>query len=452
VGRKKKNEDQIELYRHPLGPECGRVELVDYDGDGDARMICISERGVDTGVVFDITIDPEVYAEMCDDEEVATLEGSIVEADSGNIEVVEVPDDPPVRPDRTKKGNVRVLKTAAMWSHPWGRCCCVHHGGELEPVTPERIAADDVPWWGESLTPYQLDLTAAANDPYDAPMHVLTDFVCGICEHSPWVVFPEDVPDEEPVPPEEVEGEEPLCPERSALDDAEWENKKDAWDVFRLDPHNKRLIDKSGLPVARATERQRFSTEKAFEQINSQPVTSNIYTVKQAFYFAMGKGRSGTWGDFDLDVMRLVRGLEDVDIPASILEEVDLEDAESTEEMRGRAAVRETEASVDEDAEYLEHMMDDGDEEFEEIDMDDELEDRLDDEDETRKHWNEADDGPEVLEPGSRRTRKRRKSPTVKQAKRQVVNAAMALQKALGVFIKAIEDEDGGNGHKHAQH
>jgi hypothetical protein len=447
------SKPKIELYRHPLGTECGRVELVDYDSDGDARLICVSEKGVDDGVVFDISIDPDTYAEICDDQEVATLEGSIVEANESRLEVVEVPEEPPIRPDRTNRGNVRVLKTSAMWSHPWGRCCCVKHNGELEPVTPERIAADEVSWWGDSLTPFHLDLTAAANDPNNSPMHVLTDFMCGICEHHPWVVFPEDVPDEEPVPPEEVEGAEPLCPEPGALDDVPWKNKKEAWDIFRLDPHNKRVISKSGLPVARATEKQRYSTEKSFDAINSQPVASNVYTVKQAFYFAMGKGRSGTWGDFDLDIIRLVKGLEDVDIPALVLEDVELDDDGRTEEMHGAAATRETTATVDDDAEYLEHMMNNGDEEdYEDFDPD-EIDEELRDEDETRQHWNNVADVPEVLEPNSapkRRARKRRKAPTFEQAKREMLAAAVAFQNALGTFIKAVEEDEDDNGSKRA--
>jgi hypothetical protein len=420
------SKEKIELYRHPLGPESGRVSLVDYDSDGDARLICVSDKGIDDGVVFDICIDPETYDEICDDEEVATLEGSTVEADAGNLSVVEVPEEPKVRSDRTKRGNVRVLKTASMWTHPWGRCCCVKHNGELEPVTPERIANDEVPWWGDALTPFHLDLTTAANDPNNAPMHVLTDYVCGSCGHSPWVVFPEDVPDEDPIPPEKVEGSEPLCPEDEALADAPWQNKKEAWDDFRLDPHNSRIIQKSGLPVARATERQRYDTEKDFNAINSQPVQSNVYTIKQAFYFAMGPGRFGTWADFDLDVMRLVKGLEDVDIPGSVLENVELDDDERTEAMHEQAGVRETEAGVDDDAEHLEHILDNGDDEFDD----------------------EVDDIPEVLEPDSgpkRRTRKPRKTSSVKQAKAQMLNAAIALQKALAAFVKAMEEDDNGS-------
>jgi hypothetical protein len=142
----------------------------------------------------------------------------------------------------------------------------------------------------------------------------------------------------------------------------------------------------------------------------------------------MGPGRSGTWADLDLDIIRLVDGLEDVDIPAVVLEEVDLGDDRATDEMHEQAATRETEATVDDDAEHLEHMMDNGADEYEDI-------------------------TPEVLEPErepKRRSRKPRKTSTVKQARTQMITAAAALQKALAAFIKAVEEEDADNGNTHA--
>ena len=198
------------LYHHPIGDEMGMIHIViptPDDPDG-VRLILSSERGRDLGVVFTVDLDIEDYEGLCEDFEVETLEGCILATSGSDIEIRDTPEEPP--PKRLEKvvrqGNVAFMRTPNLWKHPWGRCCCVKQG-TVEPVTPERIAAGEIPWWDSVHTPFELDLITAGND-IENPnqMHLLADdegedeTICGVCGHYIWVAQGEDVPDELPPP------------------------------------------------------------------------------------------------------------------------------------------------------------------------------------------------------------------------------------------------------------
>jgi hypothetical protein len=416
---------QIELYRHPLGPEMGRVELVipSPEDSDDVVMICRSERGKDRGVIYPVSMDADDHQSMCQIQDIETAMGCVLESDRDELQLVEVPEDAPMAPpDRIAGSNVRSIRNENMWIHPWGRCCCVMQGGDLEPVTTERIHAGEVPWWGSPFTPYQHDLIAAVSDPDNCAMHVLEDAerLCGRCGHEVWVVMDEDVPDELPVEPQEEEFAEPILGRRDALDDVPWTSKMSAWTIFRKDSANKAIISQSKLPVAKADKRRAYSTEQAFERFNSckeRRGERNVYTVKQAFYAALGSGHNGVWSDLNLDLLRLVKGLEEVDIPAAILDEADLGEDEA-EEVRERAYGRVVDAEGDEEADVLHDMLDEDDPE---------------------------DD--DFVEPGTRAqtsfTPKSKTNGKRPPERTQLIKAAQVLQRALSDFVQALH-EDGG--------
>jgi hypothetical protein len=448
----------IELYHHPIGEELGYIHLViNHPEDPDLkRLILSSERGRDFGVIFTVDIFVDQYLEMCEEEQVTTLEGCVLATAGDQIEIREVPEDEPVQiPERIEsQGNVRSLITDRMWTHDWGRCCCVKRGNEIEPVTPERIADGEVPWWNQRFTPMQLDLIAAATDPENKAMHLIAgdDTICGGCGHYVWIQLPEDVPNELPEPPEEEEVDEPLCPERDALDAVGWKNKAAAWEVFYDDPHNKKVIEESGLPIARANERRRFSSEDAFEPVNLRSdVKNNLHTVKQVFYFALGNTRSGTWAELDLDILRSIKGLKGVDIPNEVLEMVELDDEEANAAMHAQSENRATMAHVDDEADILESMLDEdaGLEVPPEFMEEDESEPEPEPEPEPNPEPEVFESKAQKLqsspkptsEPKAPKTRKF----TRKQAKANLLEATKQLQNALAVFYQVLlddEDED----------
>jgi hypothetical protein len=299
----------------------------------------------------------------------------------------------------------------------------------------------------------QLDLIAAATDPENKAMHLIAgdDTICGGCGHYVWIQLPEDVPNELPEPPEEEEVEEPLCPERDALDAVGWKNKAAAWEVFYDDPHNKKVIEESGLPIARANERRRFSSENTFEPVNRRSdVKNNLHTVKQVFYFALGNTRSGTWAELDLDILRSIKGLEGVDIPNEVLEMVELDDEDATAAMREQSESRASMAHVDDDASILETMLDEDaglevpSEFMEDDEPESDPEPAPEPEPETPKvavsKAQKLQPAPEpTSEPKSPKTRKF----TRKQAKANLLEATKQLQNALAVFYQVLlEDED----------
>jgi hypothetical protein len=161
----------IALYHQARGKARGLVHLVEYDGveddyDAEVRLICMSTRKGDKGVIFVVHIDLDDYNEICSDNDVKTLEDCVIAATDRDFELVEVPAKaPPQRPIRAKKtGNLRVLINPSLYKHSWGRCCCVRRGDVLEPVTRERIGAEEIPWWTDTYTPYERDLAACADN------------------------------------------------------------------------------------------------------------------------------------------------------------------------------------------------------------------------------------------------------------------------------------------------
>jgi len=423
----------ITLYHHSrIGEELGMIHLVTRNpgAEDEWRLHCSSERGRDFGVIYTVELYDEAYQGLCEENEVETLEGCIVRTSDEDIEIDESPEEAPTkRPEAPQKSdNLATLKSPNMWRHNWGRCCCVHHGGGVEPVTPERIANGEVPWWGDIYTPFELDLIEAANKPEDRAMHLICDddSICGVCGHYVWVVQEEDLPDDLPPPLEEEEGEEPLLSQSEALAQATWRNKGEAWEMFLDDPHNQKLIEASGLAIHRANDKRRFSTEKAFEKINRLPqVKRNIHSVKQAVYFALGNVKSGTWADFDLSFVRMVKGLESVDIPGEVYEELDLGDDEANASLRKISSARAARAEVDDEANALEDLLDDDA-------MLDVPQEFLDDEE-------EEEETPKVVRP--RRERKRREY-TKEEAKATLVQATKQLQAALGVFLQVLEEDE----------
>ena len=416
---------EIELYQHPIGPEKGHVHLVTLCPDDPElkRLICTSEGSKDFGVVFTIDIDEETYEEMCANQDIKTLESCIIATYNDELEVREVPEDPPPPlPEKAKtQDNLRVLTNPNIWKHKWGRCCCVRRGNEITPVTPETIAEGEVPWWNERYTPFQLDLIQAANDPDKKAMHLLVDDdrICGVCDHYAWAVFDEDMPKYLPEPPEMVEAEEPLCIDRDALSEIPWKNKSTAWDIFYEDPNNREIIKESNLPIERSNQRQKYSHEYTFEPINRLS-KRNISTVKQAFYFALGAAQKGTWGDFNLDTIRCLGCLEDLDIPAEILEQVELYDEEETEQLHKASAARYVKKTVDSEADELEAIMD------EEAGLD-----------VPPEFLEEEERIPEVVEPT------RQKKPTKKFRRRsRLVDATRKLKDAIDVFLTILEEEE----------
>lgn len=412
-------EEAIRLYYHRLGREIGVVELVvpSPEDPDDIRMICRSEAGADSGVIYTADMDADDYASMCNESDISTTMGALLESSEDTIQILEAPEESPLEPpDEVGRGGVRTLRTPNMWSHTWGRCCCVDHGSELIPVTTEAIVNGNVPWWGSVYTPYQLDLIQAGSDPDDHAMHVLDadDRICGACGHCVWCVIDEEVPDDLPDPPEEPEVEEPLVPEQNALAAVAWKNKLAAWQLFRHDTHNKHLIESSVLPISRASDKRRYQTEKSFASINEleeRRGEPNIYTIKAAFYAALGNGRRGTWADFDVDTMRLIKGLESVDVPAEVMKDADLGD---DGEILDRAETRGAEAESDSDADVLNGMMDDEEDD-------------------------EEDERPEDPPAPKKRPAKPR---GIDDPKLNLISKAQALQNALGEFIEALGEVD----------
>jgi len=288
-------------------------------------------------------------------------------------------------------------------------------------------------------------------------MHVLldSDLICGRCGHNVWVVHPEDIPDELPTPPKYMEVADPLCDDQQALDEIAWASKGEAWEIFYTDEANHKVIQDSNLAIERANQRKRFSQEKKFEPFNrAHHLGRNIYTIKQAFYAALGSARSGTWADFDLAMLRMIKGLEEVDMPAEILDMVRLDDAEAQAEMAGHVEQRATKATVDEEATILQFMLDN---EASEDDVDDGLDD-IDIAD-------IPDDIPEVREPTRQRPKAQprvqkprvevteRKRPQAKQrvatkattkkaARTSLITACTQLQEALASFVQVLQDDE----------
>jgi hypothetical protein len=469
--RRKANDDKkIELYKHPIGQEMGLINLVvpsppDPNDDDRVTMILTSEYTIDEGVVFTVEMYQEDYQDMCNDHEITTMEGATLSTFGETIRVEEVPEEPPFQVPEIPKGKntLRVLMTPNLWTHPWGRCCCVKRGEEHFAVTRETIAEGKVSFWNSNYTPYELDMIEAAMDPEHKAMHVLldNDLICGCCGHNVWTVFPEDVPAELPQPPQYVEVESPLFDDLQALDEIIWTSKREAWEIFYEDEHNNSLIFKSGLAVERSNNRKRYSQEKMFEPFNrAHGLGRNIYTIKQAFYAALGNTKTGTWADFDLKMLRMIKGLEEVDLPAEIIDMVRLDDDEDKKTLKEKLEQRATKATVDEEATILHFMLNDeairdDDDEEDEIRLDFDDEDEDDDVPEVREPIRQVDPRPKAV-PRVQKPKKQTKRPTVKnrvttttnkaaeakQAKTNLISACNQLQSALAAFVQTLQDDE----------
>lgn len=454
------SEEKITLYKHPLGQEMGLINLVipstpDPNDDDEVTLILTSEYSSDQGVVFTVEIYNDIYEEMCEDYEVETLEGCILSTFGEQINIEEVPEDPPPgRSEASQKQNtVRVLMTPNMWKHRWGRCCCVKRGDEHIAVTSDAIAEGTVPFWNSPFTPYELDMIDAARDPENKGMHVLLDseLICGRCGHNVWVVHPEEVPEDLPSPPQYVEVPEPLCDDQQALDEIAWTSKGEAWEIFYTDEANRKVIKDSNLAIERANNRKRFTQEKKFEPFNrAHGLGRNIYTVKQAFYAALGFARSGTWADFDLGMLRLINDLGEVDMPAEILDMVRLENASAQAEMTEQVEQRATRAVVDQDATILQFMLDE--EATEDTSLDDVDIKEISEVIEPTRQKPKAT--PRVCKPRVEITDLKRLRPqaknrevssttsTVKEAKANLITACTKLQEALVTFVQVLQDDE----------
>lgn len=480
--KRAKEETRIELYKHPIGQEMGLINLViptptDPDDDEQVTMILTSEYAIDEGVVFTVDVYRDIYEEMCSDYEVETLEGCILSTFGEEIRVEEVPEESPFQVPKQPRGKntLRVLMTPNMWTHNWGRCCCVKHGGDRFAVTRETIAEGKVPFWNSQYTPYELDMIEAAMDPEHKAMHVLldSDLICGHCGHNIWTVFPEDVPDELPEPPEYIEVDDPLVDDRQALEEIMWSSKREAWELFYEDEHNNSLIKKSGLAVERANNRKRYSQEKKFEPFNrAHGLGRNIYTIKQAFYAALGNTRTGTWADFDLKMLRMIKGLEEADLPAEIIDMVRLDDDEIQQNLQEKVEQRATKATVDEEATILHFMLDD-EASQDDDDGDDgdgiplEFDDEDDDMPEVREPVRQVDPRPKAV-PRVQKPKKQTERPKVKkrvtttmnkttdskqapasktkQAKTNLIAACNQLQSALAAFVQTLQEDEEDDG------
>lgn len=428
---KSPEEEEVKLFYHDDEKECGVVQLAITDPSDDENLLLVltSESTIDIGVVFTIDCDPEGYEDILEENEIKTLEGALIEADEESFWVLEIPAVSPSISKSTRHSteNLRVLPTPFIYRHDWGRCCCVKRGDKLEPVTPERISAGETPWWTSEYSPFQVDLISVAKDPENKSMHIILDdeHVCGNCGHSIWLVLGDKYPAVLPMVKATVSEPEPLCPERSVLEVIKWNSKASAWDMFLKDPHNHEVILDSNLPVAKASEVKLYETEKRFRAINKrQDVKMNIHTIRQAFYYAIGQAREGTWADLDLEVLRSIKGLEEIDIPAVVMDQIN-----SGDPGKKPGSYYETTSSrvhSNYDASHLEHLVDE------------------------ESSGEDDPDVPEVIEPGSNRrempdwAKKYTNNPSPEpphsagQTDEELLQSAIKLRAILDAFIEKL--------------
>lgn len=469
----RRQEGKIVLYEHPIGEELGLINLAipaPYHPDYEEQIITIltSQQSHDEGVVFTVEMYQEDYDGFCEDLGIETLEGCLLSTFGDDISIEDVPEEPPEkRPNAKKYGTLHVLMTPNLWKHKWGRCCCVKRGDDLVPVTRDSINDGTVDFWHSPYTPYELDLIDAAQDSKHKAMHVLLDpgMICGRCGHNVWCVAPEDVPEELPHPPKYIEVDDSVLDDNQSLEEIVWASKGEAWEIFYDDDHNRNIIQQSKLAVERANKRKRYSQAKKFEAFNrAHGAGRKVYTVKQAFYAALGNTRTGTWADFDLKMLRMIKGLEQVDLPMEILDTLDLEDQDTEGGRQGKAEQHAVKATVDHDATILEFMLDrEAAEENVNVEDDDDVDIitnvNLEDDENVNTY-----PAPEVQEPSrqqqdprpkavprvkrskkkqtERPTSKRRNKSKKTAAKEELIAACKLLQEALSSFVETLQDED----------
>jgi hypothetical protein len=288
-------------------------------------LVCMSEQRHNLGTVFSVDMREKQYRSMLREHDVPTLRGAVVVLEDGHLEVIELPEEG-YRPRQSKASAgcvVTRLPTFGINRWPWGRCCCVPHPAtnEQTAVTVEAIEAGHVPWWPEDQTPLEIDLAAADSEPESRAMLILPDRYCACCDQNVWVVYPEEIPDALPPDREEVEHEY-VEVDKKLLRRVRWTSKRAAWRTFHDDPHNRRVIERSGLPVDKPDERQRYTHEEAFDKFNRRR-QRRVFSVKRAFYAALGKRQSGTWSRLDLDRLRLIDGLRGLDLPQAVCAKCD---------------------------------------------------------------------------------------------------------------------------------
>jgi len=353
---------------------------------------------------------------MCDDLDVETLEGAFIESRRDRVRVMQVPAeqlDEPIDHKRSKKSNLRALLTSNLWNHPWGRCCCVLHRGEAEPVIRERMKENEIDWWSSPYTPFQIDLLNFLKDPEKNKMHLLPGRVCGVCGQEVWVVSPEKMPAEEPPEDPDADVVEPICQQKEMLSGEYWSSKAKAWELFCADPHNKEIIENSGLPIARHKKNERKGVGKYFKKFNDKTdIKKKIYTIKQAFFYCLGENDAGHWDDLDLNLLRVVKKLEGVDIPTIVLENLDDED------VKAQCYNRKTQCEVDVDVQQLEDLIDKeyGTEEKEEEEA--------------------------VKEPKGRKKKTTPYQPREVRVKKHLKEAIIQLQEALSNYLNVLEEEE----------
>jgi len=392
----------MKLYNHSQSKEKGIVVFVTGDEE-DATLICQSLKPSEKGVIYAVEMDNEDYEEMAEEEEFGTLEGAIVQTSARSIEIIESAPEPPPIPKEQKRRDEKVsmIMTSRFWKHKWGHCCCVHHHGELVPVTSKRLADGEASWWASPLDPFQLDLV----DSWDSGegMHVLTDRICPRCNHPVWVVEPETMPKAMPEAMPKVSGI--ACDTRSPFELVSLDSIDNAWKVFTEDEHNAHVLKASGRCLTRLS-KSKSSEGKAYKLFNDHvKKKTKCYTILAAFKAALGEGAT-TWAALDLDALKLIQGLNELKMPKSIAE---------------MAGIGDCGDELDEQARTLEsliYMWDD--------DIDEELVD------------GEGDD--RVRKP----VRQEGKSEAKPRKSREVsglLAASKALRQAIDEFILALESE-----------
>jgi hypothetical protein len=334
----------------------------------------MSECGHNVGTVFSVDMKEGQYKRLLHQHDVPTLRGAVILLGNGQLDVIELPETG-YHPQQTRASQrcvVSRLPTFGVNRWPWGRCCCVPHPATnvQTPVTVEAVEAGHVPWWPEDQTPFEIDLAAADTNPESRAMLIFPQRSCGVCGHDVWVVYPEEEPAVPPPDADEMDYEY-VDIDPSILRRVTWTSKQAAWRTFSADPHNQRIIGQSGLPIETADERQRYTHEAAFADINTS-LSRRVTTVKQAFYAALGPGRgSGNWSKLDLPFLRQARGLGGLDIPHSVCLECDelagkldvspgacAPEAAHCENASATAEGRAVAAMLDDEADLLSRMLD----------------------------------------------------------------------------------------------
>lgn len=341
----------MQLYEHDERGEKGRVEIV-AETDEDLVLLCKSLKAVDRGVIYPIMMEPEDVEELIEAQGIETIEGCVIKSTPNRIRILRIPDEEIMLVDpHTYQVDTTtpMLQTSRFWQHRWGRCCCVHHHGQLEPVTVEKLFEAEASWWPSPLTPYQLDLLSSLSR--EEGLHVLEDRICPRCEMPVWVVEPEDLP--EVLPHEAKPAPTVTCAPRSPADSVPIESMREAWTTFSHDPHNAAIIRASGRPLTGCPTSRRRREKKAFAGCCALlKAKQPAYAIRTAFLLALPKNAQ-TWAELRLDALQAIEGLSELQLPVVV---------------RQKAGLDETD-EIDKQAESLEKMFYFSDEDLDENDF-----------------------------------------------------------------------------------